>query len=170
MNSAKITRKRKPTRLEPNIFVPICCQTPFVRRYKGSLCSISISESGGMRPKLQLEMWNEVRNSALASPHPVMATVVTGMNDVINRQGYTQAARWNRIPLPAWGLMILIALFSNFLIGYGARKYHTFNLLIVPLAIAVSFLLIADIDSPQGGMIRVAPQNLVALSDSLKPK
>jgi hypothetical protein len=41
-------------------------------------------------------------------------------------------------------------------------------LLIVPLVIAVSFLLIADIDSPNGGLIRVAPQNLIALADSLK--
>jgi hypothetical protein len=140
-----------------------------IRRYEAH-ASDDITELAAKTGQLQLEMWNEVKTSAVASPHPVMATVVTGMNDVINRQGYTQAARWNRIPSPAWALMILIALFSNFLIGYGARKYHPFTLLIVPLAVAVSFLLIADIDSPQGGMIRVAPQNLIALSDSLKPK
>ena len=106
----------------------------------------------------------------MATPDPVKATVVTGMNDVINRQGYTQAARWNRIPPPAWALMAAIALFSNFLIGFGAKKTGNHLLLIVPLAIAVSFFLIADIDSPQGGLIRVAPHNLIALSDSLKPQ
>jgi hypothetical protein len=90
------------------------------------------------------------------------------MNDVINRQGYTQAARWNRIPLAAWCLMGAIALFCNFLIGYSDESHRNKLLLIVPIAIAVSFLLIADIDSPQGGLIRVAPQNLIALSNSLK--
>jgi hypothetical protein len=115
-------------------------------------------------------MWNEVRDAAVATPDPVRATVVTGMNDVINRQGYTQAARWNRIPLPAWGLMAAIAVFSNFLIGYGAKEASNYVLLVVPLVIAVSFFLIADIDSPQGGLVRVAPQNLIALADSLKPK
>jgi hypothetical protein len=64
--------------------------------------------------------------------------------------------------------MAAIALFSNFLIGFGATKPHNTMFLIVPLAIAVSFLLIADIDSPQGGLIRVAPQNLISLADSLK--
>jgi hypothetical protein len=140
-----------------------------IRRYQAN-ASDDITELAAKTGQIQLEMWNGVKVSALASPHPVMATVVTGMNDVINRQGYTQAARWNRIPLPAWSLMIVIAVFSNFLIGYGARKHHIFTLLVVPLAVSVSFLLIADIDSPQGGLIRVAPQNLIALSDSLKPQ
>jgi hypothetical protein len=37
----------------------------------------------------------------------------------------------------------------------------------VPLVVAVSFMLIADIDSPRGGVIRVRPQNLESLSTSL---
>ena len=45
----------------------------------------------------------DVRNAAVATPIPSRATVVTGMNDVINRQGYTQAARWNRIPTAGLG-------------------------------------------------------------------
>ncbi len=47
---------------------------------------------------------------------------VAGMNDVLNSQGYTQAAWWNRIPLAAWGLMVAIAICCNLLIGYGARR------------------------------------------------
>lgn len=117
---------------------------------------------------LQDAMWLDVKNATAANPSPVMVPVMTGMNDVINRQGYTQAARWNRIPPPAWALMAIIAVFSNFLIGFGANKVRVFVFAIVPLAIAVSFLLIADIDSPQGGMIRVAPRNLIVLADSLK--
>jgi hypothetical protein len=31
--------------------------------------------------------------------------VFPGMNDVINSQGYTQAAYWNRIPIATWYLM-----------------------------------------------------------------
>ena len=40
-------------------------------------------------------------------------------------------------------------------------------LLVLPLVVAISFLLIADIDSPRGGVIRVNPQKLVSLSQSL---
>lgn len=138
-----------------------------IKRYEAH-ASHDVTELALKTAQLQGEMWNAIQSSAAASPDPVIATVVTGMNDVINRQGYTQAARWNRIPLPAWGLMASIALFSNFLIGYSSKRRRAFMLLIVPLVIAVSFLLIADIDSPQGGLIRVAPQNLIALADSLK--
>jgi len=130
--------------------------------------SLDVTDLAAKTARLQGDMWKEVKTAALANPTPVMATVVTGMNDVLNRQGYTQAARLNRIPLPAWGLMGSIALFSNFLIGFGSTRHHSIMFLIVPLAIAVSFLLIADIDSPQGGLIRVAPQNLISLADSLK--
>ncbi len=37
----------------------------------------------------------------------------------------------------------------------------------MPLLVAISFLLIADIDSPRGGLIHVSPQNLAALWQSL---
>jgi hypothetical protein len=117
--------------------------------------------------KLQSEMWSTVQAPAVAQPTPVIALAVAGMNDVLNSQGYTQAAWWNRIPSSAWGLMIAIAVCSNLLVGYGARSARGVMLFILPLVVAISFLLIADIDSPRRGFIHVVPQNLVALQQSL---
>lgn len=34
--------------------------------------------------------------------------------------------------------------------------------MIMPLIVSISFTLIADIDSPRNGLIRVKPQNLIA--------
>ncbi len=117
--------------------------------------------------KLQSEMWSAVQAPAVAQPTPVIALAVAGMNDVLNSQGYTQAAWWNRIPSSAWGLMIAIAVCSNLLVGYGARTAKGVMLFILPLVVAISFLLIADIDSPRRGFIHIVPQNLVALQQSL---
>ena len=90
------------------------------------------------------------------------------MNDVLNSQGYTQAAWWSRIPTEAWILMIAIALYANLLMGFGAQGPRTNTLLLVlPLLVGISFLLVADIDSPRGGLVRVHPINLIALSQSL---
>ena len=116
--------------------------------------------------QLQGEMWSVVQAPAVARPDCVIALAVSGMNDVLNSQGYTQAAWWNRIPTSAWALMIGIAICCNLLIGYGARSAKTKLLFILPLVVAISFLLIADIDSPRGGFIHVVPQNLVALAQS----
>jgi hypothetical protein len=119
---------------------------------------------------LQAEMWSAVEAPAVTQPTPVIALAVSGMNDVLNSQGYTQAAWWNRIPIPAWVLLVLTAIWCNLLIGYGARGANTKSvlLLVLPLIVSISFLLIADIDSPLGGLIHVAPQNLVSLSQSVR--
>jgi hypothetical protein len=122
--------------------------------------------------RLQDELWSTVQVPATAQPTPVIALPVTGMNDVLNSQGYTQAAWWNRIPTEAWALMVAIAIWSNLLLGYGARSPKTHRLLpfVLPFIVSISFFLIADIDSPRGGAIRVRPQNLISLSQSLHPR
>jgi len=40
--------------------------------------------------------------------------------------------------------------------------------MVVPVAASVSFLLIAELDSPRGGFIRVTPNNLTSLVQSLE--
>jgi hypothetical protein len=119
--------------------------------------------------QLQAELWSTVVAPAAAQPTPLVALAVSGMNDVLNSQGYTQAAWWNRIPIAAWGLMVAIAVCCNGLVGFGARhmKAKGIMLLILPLILSIAFLLIADIDSPRGGLIHVNPKNLVSLAESL---
>lgn len=121
------------------------------------------------RSELQAQLWAAILPGVEANPTPVMAVVASGMNDVINSQGYTQASWWNRIPIAAWGFMILIAVFCYLMIGYGARGSHRRTLAILPIAISISFLLIADIDSPRRGIMRVRPLNLSSFLQSVSP-
>jgi hypothetical protein len=118
--------------------------------------------------KLQGDLWAAVARVATADPTPVMALVVAGMNDVLNSQGYTQAAYWNRIPVAAWSMLILMSIACNLLIGFGERRKGSLLLLVFPVVVSISFLLIADIDSPRGGIIRVNPQNLLATAESMR--
>jgi len=120
--------------------------------------------------QLQNELWGAVLAPAAAQPTPLVALAVSGMNDVLNSQGYTQAAWWNRIPVAAWGLIAAIAIFANGLLGYGARNAKAERILhlVLPLVTSVSFFLIADIDSPRHGVILVNPQNLISLAESLR--
>lgn len=121
---------------------------------------------------LEDQLWNGVRGAAATRPTPITALVVAGMNDVLNTQGYTQAAWINRIPVSAWTLMVIIAFFSNLMQGYGARAVSGRRVLlfVLPISVSLSLALIADIDSPRGGLIRVAPQNLISLQQSMAPK
>jgi hypothetical protein len=115
--------------------------------------------------RLQSDLWSVIQARAEAQPTPVTALVVAGMNDVLNSQGYTQAAWWNRIPEAAWALMGAIAICGTLLLGFTSRRsdVKTARSLVLPLIVSISFFLIADLDAPRSGVIRVRPQNLVTL-------
>lgn len=119
--------------------------------------------------RLQQQMWAAVRTPAVR-PDQFTALAVSGMNDVLSSQGNTQAAWWNRIPQDVWALMGLIAILCNLLLGVSARHLEGRSMFVVlPLATAIAFFLIADIDSPAGGgVIHVAPQNLLSLDKLLR--
>ena len=133
----------------------------YTTRDRGRLAKINTDTA-----ELQNELWAAVRPAATGQPTAVVALVISGMNDVLNSQGYTQAAWWNRIPLAAWALMAAIAICCNLLVGYGARRRDWHIFLILPMAVSLAFFLISDIDSPRGGAIRVAPHNLISVSES----
>ncbi|MGF6767867.1 hypothetical protein P3T18_000337 [Paraburkholderia sp. GAS199] len=128
-----------------------------------------IAQINAATADLQTKLWNAAASGAQTQPNPISALAVAGMNDVINTQGYTQAAWWNRVPVAAWTLLVLIGMLANLLVGYGAE--HTSSkgrlLLIMPVTVSLSFLLISDIDSPRNGIIRVVPQNLISTALSL---
>ena len=120
--------------------------------------------------QLQKELWSAVHAPAANNPTPVVALTMAGMNDVLNSQGYTQAAYWNRIPTAAWALLIAMAIGCCLLIGYGSRSAKSGSKLlpILPLGASIAFMFIADLDAPRHGIIRVRPQNLDSLAESLK--
>jgi len=122
-----------------------------------------------MTARLQSELWSAVQEQAARQPNPIVALVASGMNDVLNSQAYTQAAWWNRIPIAAWVLMMAIAVCCNALLGYTGHHPECManRLFVFPLIVAIAFFLIADIDSPRGGVIRVHPLNLESVARPL---
>ena len=137
-------------------------------QYYGSRDSRAIADSNAATMRLQNQLWAAAITPAKAQPTPISALVVTGMNDVLNAQGYAQAAWWNRIPAAAWILLVTISVFCNLLIGYGVRLKSELLFLILPVVLSISFFLIADIDSPRRGVIHIRAQNLESLADTLK--
>lgn len=129
----------------------------------------ALAEAAQNTARLQAQLWTAVAQASKDSATPIVALAVAGMNDVINSQGYTQAAWLNRIPVSAWFLLILIALICCILVGYSARSQVGKSVfpLVLPAMVALSMAMIADIDSPRGGLIKVVPQNLLSLQQSL---
>lgn len=135
----------------------------YVARDQDSLVKINAATL-----QLQNLLWTAVIAPAKTQPTPLTALAVSGMNDVLNAQGYAQAAWWNRIPAAAWILLVTISVFCNLLIGYGVRLKSELLFVILPVVLSVSLFLIADIDSPRRGVIHIRAQNLESLAESLK--
>jgi hypothetical protein len=125
-----------------------------------------LARIGAERAKLEAELWTAMRSQSEASPTAITMLVAWGLNDVFNSTDATAAAWLDRIPPPAWSLLALIALGANVTLGFGLKRFNAL-LLVVPLAASVSFFLIADIDSPRGGVVQIKPENLNRLAKSL---
>jgi hypothetical protein len=129
------------------------------------------AQSAARRAEVQQQLWSAV-SAATIDRSPFTALAVAGMNDVLNSQAYAQAAWLNRIPRAAWILLALVAALSNVMFGYGTSSSSADPknrlLLVLPLVVSISFFLIADIDSPRGGIIRVSPENLLSVADGLR--
>jgi hypothetical protein len=117
---------------------------------------------------LQAKLWSAVSGPASARPNPVTMLAVSGMNDVINSEGYTNAAWLYRVPPAAWVLMEAIAVICAVLFGYRFRRDPRAVLFIFPAIAAFSFFVVSDIDNPRRGVIRVVPENLILTLNALR--
>jgi hypothetical protein len=128
-----------------------------------------LSELNRATTRAQAQLWAAVVTPVSANQTAPMALVAAAMNDALNSQGYSQAASWNRIPPGAWVLLCTIGMVATVMIGFrfdtGSRQRML--MLILPTLVAISLFLISDIDCPRGGIIRVLPQNLMALQPTL---
>ena len=118
---------------------------------------------------MQTEMWATVRGPALAQPSPITALVVAGLNDVLNSRVYAGGL----VEPDSGGRMGPDGIDRDLLQPAGRLRPQEVegrqpDVFVLPLVIAVSFTLIADIDAPRPGIIRVAPQNLQSLQQSLQ--
>ena len=115
--------------------------------------------------KKQAYMWFQISKLAKQNPNPVIVTVLNASSELYVAQQKTMSSWRHQIPVVAWALLVLSAVCSNFLIGYNARGKSGSNVLvcIMPIFTALALFMIAEIDVPGKGLIRVAPDNLNAL-------
>lgn len=119
--------------------------------------------------QLQTKMWAFVSEAAKKAPNPVTMSLVEACNQLYVTQQKTLASWRHQIPAAAWLLLIVFGVCANFLIGYhmGGEDSGLMLLLLVPFVTALALFMIAEIDVPGKGVIRVTPQNLEALSTTL---
>jgi hypothetical protein len=126
-----------------------------------------VARIGEDTAQTQNELWSLIKTALEPLPPQVEGLFVSSMNDAVVSRLSTEAVWANRIPVAAWLLILVTSISCNFLIGFRARQSDWLVFLVMPVAVSISLFLISDLDSPRGGAIRVRPNNLISLSQSL---
>ena len=116
--------------------------------------------------QLQGELWAAVRGPVAAQQTPVTALALAGMNDVLNLKVTPRPHTGIEFPLPHgvyWLLLPCVAQFC-WVIKRGSPRRLVF---VLPLVVSISLMLIADIDAPRHGLIKISPQSLQSLAKSM---
>jgi hypothetical protein len=93
---------------------------------------------------------------------------VQALNEMIDLDGKRVAATANRIPTDIWFLLGILSIMTTIIVGYGQRRRAALPTFVPVLTIAIAMSLLADLDSPTHGLIRVDQQSLQSLSVDLK--
>jgi hypothetical protein len=121
--------------------------------------------------ELQDRLWTQAVIVAEKNPSPITGLFIQSLNDVIDLHAkrVTMGAR-NRIPITIWVALYFTAILAMAGVGYhSGLTCATRNLATLALVFTFSGILwlIADLDRPQEGLLKVSQQAMIDLRKSL---
>ena len=135
--------------------------------------SDNVTEAIGRSEDIQQKMWTEAETVGQKNPNSIVVGLfVQSLNQMIDLHAVRmQAGLRSRIPGAIWLGLFAVAASSLATMGYHAGLSGTRRSL-ATLAVAVTFSvvieLIADLDRPQEGVLRVSQQALLDVQRSIK--
>lgn len=115
----------------------------------------------------QQKLWLLAVSETTHSTLPVMGSLLTAYSELRVSQQQTTAVSQRKLPDAAWLVIIVFAMVACCLTGRQQRQ--GLSLLVLPVMISLSLFLIAEIDTPGEGIIRVTPDDLEHVAFTLPP-
>jgi hypothetical protein len=112
---------------------------------------------------LQENLWLDAVTVAQNDRSAITAVYVNSLNETIDLHEKRVAAFENRIPQPVWLLIISVSLIAVFTRGSTLTTRFWLTLILLPITIALVVALIADLDTPSRGLIRLDQRALQRL-------
>jgi hypothetical protein len=113
---------------------------------------------------LQEQIWRQIVAVTQQDQNAVIATYIQTLNETIDISEQRLAEFENRVPKGVWIIITVVAVFESFVTGYSLRQKFWLSLVITPLVVAVVVMLIADLDSPRRGLIRIEQNSMDRLA------
>ena len=131
-----------------------------------------LSESISRSEELQSQLWSQAAAVGEKNPASIVVGLFIGsLNEVIDLHAKRLALGVrNRIPSPIWAALYFMAVLGTAAMGYHAGLAGSGrSLAIVALVLAFSAVmtLIADLDRPQAGLLRVSQQTMLDLQRTM---
>jgi hypothetical protein len=123
--------------------------------------------------ELQGRIWAETE--AIARKHAesiLVGLFIQSLNETIDlHETRVVMGLYTRIPLVLWGTLYLLAALAMIGVGYHAgltSKIRSLSFLVLAITFSAVMFLVADLDRPREGMIRVSQQALIDLRDTME--
>jgi hypothetical protein len=117
--------------------------------------------------QIQSEMQRQAVLLVQQSPNSVTPIFVQSLNQLGDLVEKRLAAEENRIPSAIWLMIILIAVMACLITGYCMRRRLLLEMIVLPLTVAIVLALVAELDSPRTGLIRVGQQSMERLQTEM---
>jgi len=113
---------------------------------------------------LQQQLWQQLSAETREADPAVVQTYIKPLSGMFEVAEKRLAALENRVPLTVWLIILLIALFQSFAIGYSLKRAFWFSFVMTPLVVAVVMALLVDLDSPHTGSIGIDQNSMERLT------
>jgi hypothetical protein len=136
-----------------------------------NLSRATVDEVRHRSEELQNQIWEHATAVAQRNPNAIVGLFVASLNETIDVHGKrVHALTQNRIPAAIWGSLYLVAVLALASMGYHAGvvgKHRPLAVFAVAIAFSAVLWLIADLDRPGAGLLRVSQQAMVDLRASM---
>jgi hypothetical protein len=109
---------------------------------------------------IQGELWLDAASVAQNDRSAITAVYINSLNETIDLDAKRIAAFEYHVAPPLWILIIFVALIAGFTRGATMTSRFWLSLILIPITIAIVVALIADLDTPTHGLIRLDQRTL----------
>ena len=127
------------------------------------LDSARAEEAANRGKQIQEGLWEGVVEITKTDRTAVSAAYMNSLNEVIDLHEKRISALENRIPVSIWLLIFCVSTIAIFSRGLTMARRFWMTVVLAPLTVAIVVTLIADVDTPSSGLIRLDQRAMLRL-------
>ena len=117
---------------------------------------------------IQRQLWADAEAVARTDRTAITAAYINSLNETIDLDEERIAALENRIPVAIWFLILSVSVIAIFSRGLTLTRRFWLTLVLGPVTIAIVVALIADLDTPSSGLLRLDQRAMQRLQSEFK--